>query len=176
MSDPKGISHKVNFFQPKTDELIQQTIRTIFKDCTVLTIAHRLHTIIDSDRIMVLDAGEIVEMDTPMALLSKEAGVFRAMVEQLGKAELKHLTDFAKAHADMHMPQQGDLRFKAPIRLRHRWRGLNQRKRDPADLTADSLSIVPPTPLRVEISSNIEICITKIVALVVEEILDRLNK
>ncbi|GFN81901.1 ATP-binding cassette subfamily c member 4, partial [Plakobranchus ocellatus] len=89
---------------PITDELIQQTIRTKFKDCTVLTIAHRLHTIIDSDKIMVLDAGEIVEMDTPMALLSKEAGVFRAMVEQLGKAELKHLTDFAKAHADMHIP------------------------------------------------------------------------
>ncbi|GFN81874.1 multidrug resistance-associated protein member 4 [Plakobranchus ocellatus] len=87
------------FSKFRTDELIQQTIRTKFKECTVLTIAHRLHTIIDSDRIMVLDAGNIVEMDTPMALLSRKAGVFRAMVEQLGKTELKHLTDIAKVHS-----------------------------------------------------------------------------
>lgn len=52
-----------------TDQLIQSTIRTAFKDCTVLTIAHRLNTIIDSDRIMVLDAGNLVEFDTPAALL-----------------------------------------------------------------------------------------------------------
>ncbi|GFN81871.1 multidrug resistance-associated protein 4 [Plakobranchus ocellatus] len=85
---------------PITDELIQQTIRSKFKECTVLTIAHRLHTIIDSDRIMVLDAGEIVELDTPMALLSKgKGGVFYAMVEQLGKAELEHLIDTTRLHS-----------------------------------------------------------------------------
>ncbi|GFN81907.1 multidrug resistance-associated protein 4 [Plakobranchus ocellatus] len=94
---------------PITDELIQQTIRTKFKQCTVLTIAHRLHTIIDSDRIMVLDAGEIVEMDTPMALLSKgKGGVFYAMVEQLGKAELEHLTDIAAINeSKTHKPSEG---------------------------------------------------------------------
>ncbi|GFN98107.1 multidrug resistance-associated protein 4 [Plakobranchus ocellatus] len=84
---------------PITDELIQQTIRTKFKECTVLTIAHRLHTIIDSDRVMVLDAGSIVEMDTPLALLSKgedQGGAFYSMVEQLGKAELDNLTEMAR--------------------------------------------------------------------------------
>jgi len=41
----------------RTDEFIQRTIRKSFRDCTVLTIAHRLHTIIDSDRVLVLEKG-----------------------------------------------------------------------------------------------------------------------
>ena len=44
----------------RTDELVQQTIKTKFADCTVLTIAHRLHTIMDSDRVMVLQAGQLM--------------------------------------------------------------------------------------------------------------------
>ncbi|GFS16331.1 multidrug resistance-associated protein 4 [Elysia marginata] len=81
---------------PITDELIQQTIRDKFKTCTVLTIAHRLHTIIDSDRIMVLDAGKLVEMGTPTHLLSLgKKGWFYSMVEQLGKTELEQLTEIA---------------------------------------------------------------------------------
>lgn len=54
---------------PETDRLIQKTIRDSFGDCTVLTIAHRLHTIIDSDRVALLDSGTLVEMDTPLHLL-----------------------------------------------------------------------------------------------------------
>ncbi len=52
-----------------TDGLIQRTIRTAFRNCTVLTIAHRLHTIIDSDRILLLDAGRLQEFGSPQELL-----------------------------------------------------------------------------------------------------------
>ncbi|NWR51111.1 MRP2 protein, partial [Regulus satrapa] len=68
----------------ETDNLIQTTIRSEFADCTVLTIAHRLHTIMDSNRVMVLHAGEIVEFDSPEALLLKEEGVFSAMAKDAG--------------------------------------------------------------------------------------------
>ena len=52
-----------------TDALIQRTIRTAFRQCTVLTIAHRLDTIADYDRVMVLDAGRVAEFDAPAKLL-----------------------------------------------------------------------------------------------------------
>lgn len=58
-----------------TDGLIQTTIRSAFADCTVLTIAHRLHTIIDSDRILLLDGGQLSEFDSPANLL-KVRGVW----------------------------------------------------------------------------------------------------
>ncbi|KAJ6635067.1 Multidrug resistance-associated protein 1, partial [Pseudolycoriella hygida] len=62
-----------------TDELIQKTIRTQFSDCTILTIAHRLNTIMDSDRVLVLDQGQIAEYDTPKALLEKKDSIFYGM-------------------------------------------------------------------------------------------------
>ena len=67
-----------------TDELIQQTIRTQFADCTVLTIAHRLNTIMDSSRIIVLEKGKIVEFDKPQVLLSNKNGIFYSMAFQAG--------------------------------------------------------------------------------------------
>ncbi len=66
----------------KTDAAIQTMIRENFGDCTVLTIAHRLGTILDSDRILVLDDGNVAEFDTTEALLSKKDGIFKAMVDK----------------------------------------------------------------------------------------------
>jgi len=68
----------------ETDELIQSTIRTKFKDCTVLTIAHRLNTILDYDKVMVLDKGTIVEMDSPENLLKNENSIFYSMAKDAG--------------------------------------------------------------------------------------------
>ncbi|KRZ88108.1 Multidrug resistance-associated protein 1, partial [Trichinella sp. T8] len=68
----------------ETDDLIQQTIRLHFSDCTVLTIAHRLNTIIDNDRIMVLDAGRIAEFEPPQQLLDNKNSIFYSMAKDAG--------------------------------------------------------------------------------------------
>ncbi|XP_014446420.1 multidrug resistance-associated protein 4 [Tupaia chinensis] len=81
---------------PRTDELIQKKIREKFAQCTVLTIAHRLNTIIDSDKIMVLDSGRLKEYDEPYVLLQNKESLFYKMVQQLGKAEAAALTETAK--------------------------------------------------------------------------------
>ncbi|XP_026807743.1 multidrug resistance-associated protein 4-like [Rhopalosiphum maidis] len=70
---------------PLTDKLIQNTIRNKFRLCTVLTIAHRLNTIMDSDRVLVMDFGKIIEFDHPYSLLKNTDGFFYKMVEQTGK-------------------------------------------------------------------------------------------
>jgi len=66
----------------ETDRNIQDTIVHEFSDRTILCIAHRLRTIISYDRICVLDAGEIVEIDTPEVLYQKADGVFRSMCDR----------------------------------------------------------------------------------------------
>lgn len=67
-----------------TDKLIQETIRQEFKDRTILTIAHRLNTIADSDRIMVLSEGKVVEFASPQELLSDKNSVFYSLAAQGG--------------------------------------------------------------------------------------------
>ena len=69
----------------KTDRLIQEVIRTKFKDVTVLTIAHRLDTIINYDRVMVLEKGCVVEFDKPSALLNKRGSYFADLVKSYNK-------------------------------------------------------------------------------------------
>lgn len=64
----------------ETDRLIQDTIRTSFSGCTTLVIAHRLNTVLNCNRIMVLDQGQILEFDTPSNLLANENSCFRAMM------------------------------------------------------------------------------------------------
>ncbi|XP_054655590.1 ATP-binding cassette sub-family C member 4-like isoform X3 [Dunckerocampus dactyliophorus] len=84
---------------PRTDQLIQQTIRQEFRHCTVFTIAHRLNTIIDSDRILVLDEGRIQELGHPLELLQKKDGALHRLVQQLGPTEAEALLEAAKQAA-----------------------------------------------------------------------------
>ncbi|BGP39125.1 hypothetical protein JCM10450v2_003079 [Rhodotorula kratochvilovae] len=69
-----------------TDSRIQATIRSEFKDKTLLVIAHRLRTIIDSDRVLVMDAGAMAEFDTPLELF-RARGIFHGMCERSGISE-----------------------------------------------------------------------------------------
>lgn len=81
---------------PQTDAFIQRTIRDQFADYTVITVAHRLHTVMDSDRILVMDAGTVREFDHPHRLLQHADGVLRNMVEATGDNECEHLKKMAE--------------------------------------------------------------------------------
>ncbi|KAL3176769.1 hypothetical protein MRX96_039611 [Rhipicephalus microplus] len=81
---------------PRTDALIQRTIRENFASCTVFTIAHRLHTIMDSDRVIVLDAGRIVEFDEPYKLMKSECSQFTSMVQNTGPSMARQLWNMAR--------------------------------------------------------------------------------
>ena len=77
-----------------TDAKIQDTLREV-KDSTIVTIAHRLQTIIDYDKVLVLDKGRVIEYDTPWELINLEGGIFRGMCEMSG--DLDTLVDGARA-------------------------------------------------------------------------------
>ncbi|KAI4581558.1 hypothetical protein MJG53_010001 [Ovis ammon polii x Ovis aries] len=81
---------------PRTDELIKEAIHEKFAQCTVVTITHRLSTIIDSDKIMVLDSGTVKEYSPAHDLLQNSESLFYKMVQQLGEAEATALTERAK--------------------------------------------------------------------------------
>lgn len=68
----------------ETDAMLQQTLRSpMFANRTIITVAHRLNTIMDSDRVLVLDKGEVAEFDTPAALF-KQQGQFYNLMKQAG--------------------------------------------------------------------------------------------
>lgn len=71
----------------ETDQIVQQTIRSEFKDRTILTIAHRLNTIMDSDRIIVLSFGEVAEFGAPQELLANKDSLFYGLSKQGGIIE-----------------------------------------------------------------------------------------
>mmetsp|Transcript_30166 Transcript_30166/g.39742 ORF Transcript_30166/g.39742 Transcript_30166/m.39742 type:complete len:1367 (-) Transcript_30166:180-4280(-) len=85
----------------ETDNLIQQAVRTKFKGCTVIMIAHRLHTVIDCDKILVLGSGKVIEYASPHELLQNKknpipTNSFLSMVNETGSqtsAELKRLAE-----------------------------------------------------------------------------------
>ncbi|CAJ0870838.1 149_t:CDS:10, partial [Entrophospora sp. SA101] len=79
----------------KTDHMIQETIRQEFKESTLLCIAHRIRTVADYDRILVLDEGRLVEFDHPYTLMQSDDSLFRTMCERSG--EFAELLDIAKA-------------------------------------------------------------------------------
>ncbi|XP_023241147.1 multidrug resistance-associated protein 4-like isoform X2 [Centruroides sculpturatus] len=80
----------------RTDSCLQKIIRERFKSCTVLTIAHRLNTIIDSDRVLVLDTGKLQEFDSPYALLKNVNGIFYNLVKKTGVTSMNELYKIAK--------------------------------------------------------------------------------
>lgn len=69
---------------PDTDILIQETIRTEFRECTVLCIAHRLHTVANCDLVLVMDKGKVAEYDSPKLLLENSASIFYGMCKKSG--------------------------------------------------------------------------------------------
>lgn len=78
-----------------TDELISKTIRQEFADSTILTIAHRLRTVIDYDRVLLLENGHIIEFDKPAILLSNPSSQFYALCKATGKEEFAVLQRMA---------------------------------------------------------------------------------
>ncbi|XP_053212596.1 ATP-binding cassette sub-family C member 4-like isoform X1 [Panonychus citri] len=88
----------------QTDSLIQETIRKEFKDCTVLTVAHRLNTIIDMDKIILLDAGQLIEYGEPYLLLKDENSHFKSLVSKTGPSYAKMLFTIAeKSYRSKHV-------------------------------------------------------------------------
>ncbi|KAH6905512.1 hypothetical protein BKA70DRAFT_1564861 [Coprinopsis sp. MPI-PUGE-AT-0042] len=78
-----------------TDELIGKTVREGFGESTILTVAHRIRTIIDYDRVILLDQGRILELDKPKTLLQDKASKFYALCQATGKEEFSTLLRLA---------------------------------------------------------------------------------
>jgi ABC-type multidrug transport system fused ATPase/permease subunit len=80
----------------QSDQRIQDTIRKECADCTVITIAHRLGTIMDSDRILVLDDGKVAEFDRPAVLATDPSSRLYGLIQATGPENAALLTAVAK--------------------------------------------------------------------------------
>ncbi|VAI82656.1 unnamed protein product [Triticum turgidum subsp. durum] len=65
-----------------TDAVLQKTIRTEFKYCTVITVAHRIPTVMDCDMVLAMSDGKVVEYDKPTKLMETEGSLFRKLVNE----------------------------------------------------------------------------------------------
>jgi ABC-type multidrug transport system fused ATPase/permease subunit len=86
----------------ETDAFIQRMLRTRFKDTTLFTVAHRLHTIMDYDLALVMDQGSAVELGSPAELLSNASGTFSELVNATGLESAKALRAMAKGDVANH--------------------------------------------------------------------------
>ena len=80
----------------KTDSLVQSTLKNKLVDCTVVIIAHRLYTIMDCDKVLVMEAGRTSEFGHPFKLLQNEKGALHDLVSKLGPNMAKHLKEIAE--------------------------------------------------------------------------------
>lgn len=90
------VEETLDTVDPRSAALLQKVIRRNFESCTVITIARRLKTVIDADRIMVLDNGRIKEFDPPHLLLQNEKSVLNQLVKQRGTLEANLLREIAR--------------------------------------------------------------------------------
>jgi ABC-type multidrug transport system fused ATPase/permease subunit len=79
---PKGIvlmDEATANIDTATDEILLHTMKSSFENCTVLTVAHRITTVLDCDRILVMNAGKVAEFDSPKNLLKNPKSLFRKL-------------------------------------------------------------------------------------------------
>jgi ABC-type multidrug transport system fused ATPase/permease subunit len=80
----------------ESDKLIQSSIQKNFGDSTVISIAHRINTIVGFDKVLVLDHGQMVEFDSPRNLLSNKESLFYQLAEATGSSNLAQLKSMVK--------------------------------------------------------------------------------
>lgn len=95
----------------QTDKLIQHTIKENFSNFTILTIAHRLNTIMECDKILVMDAGKVVEFGPPLALLNLNDGHFTNLLKETGESSFQKLRNIAyqKALNEGNLKESSDI-------------------------------------------------------------------
>lgn len=91
----------------KTDQAVQALIKTEFLDTTVITIAHRLNTIIQYDKLLVLKDGQVEEFGSPRELLTKEVGYFRNMVMDNGEGYYNEMMRLVEEGEEGVKPNEG---------------------------------------------------------------------